>query len=137
MARAPLESRRILVVEDDYMIAQDVVEQLEGEGASVIGPAPSVAMSLRLIEKAGVDAAVLDVNLGQENSFPVAQMLQDRDIPFLFSTGYNSADIPSEWQHVTVAMKPFRIADVLKLLASDEALPPRSPADRKANGDNP
>ena len=104
------------------MIAQDVADKLAREGASVVGPVPSVAMSLRLIEEGGVDAAVLDVNLGQENSFPIAQVLQDQDIPFLFSTGYNSADIPPMWQHVTVAMKPLKIADVLKLLAPDGPL---------------
>ena len=121
MITAPLEGRRILVVEDDYMIAQDVAERLEREGADVVGPVPSVAASLRLIEKGGLDAAVLDVNLGQENSFPIAQVLRDRSIPFLFSTGYNSADIPSEWQHVAVSMKPLKLADVAKLLAGDQS----------------
>ena len=121
MNTAPLEGRRILVVEDDYMIAQDVAERLEREGAEVIGPVPSVAASLRLIEKSGVDVAVLDVNLGSENSFPIAQVLRDKDIPFLFSTGYNSADIPAEWQHVAVSMKPLRVADVAKLLSCDKA----------------
>ena len=103
------------------MIAQDVADRLEREGADVIGPAPSVAAGLQLIEKGGVDAAILDVNLGQENSFPVAQELQARGVPFLFSTGYNSADIPSEWQHVAVSMKPLRIVDVTKLLAGEKS----------------
>ena len=116
-----LEGRRILVVEDDYMIAQDVADRLEREGADVIGPAPSVAAGLQLIEKGGVDAAILDVNLGQKNSFPIAQELQARGVPFLFSTGYNSADIPSEWQHVAVSMKPLRIVDVTKLLAGEKS----------------
>lgn len=99
------------------MIAQDVADRLEREGAEVVGPAPSVTPSLRLVEKGGLDAAVLDVNLGQESSFPVAQALQDRGVPFLFSTGYNSADIPAEWQHVTVSLKPLSLADVARLLA--------------------
>ena len=116
---ASLEGRRILLVEDDYMIAQDVAGGLEREGAEVVGPAPSVAASLRLIERGGLDAAVLDVNLGQENSFPIARALQDRCVPFLFSTGHNSADIPTEWQHVIVSMKPLRLTDVARLLAGD------------------
>ena len=98
------------------MNAQDVADRLEREGAEVVGPVPSVAAGLRLVEKGGLDAAILDVNLGQENSFPVARTLQDRGVPFLFSTGYNSADIPAEWQHVTVSMKPLKLADVARLL---------------------
>ena len=103
------------------MIAQDVAERLEREGADVVGPAPSVAASLRLVEKGGLDAAVLDVNLGQEDSFPVAQVLQTKGVPFLFSTGYNSADIPSEWQHVIATMKPLRVSDVVRILFRDLA----------------
>ena len=115
----PLEGRQILVVEDDYMIAQDVSDSLERAGATVLGPVPSVNKAKRLLAEAAPDAAVLDVNLGEENSFPVAQELTDRGVPFLFSTGYNSADIPAEWAHVTVAMKPLRLAAVEALLGAD------------------
>ena len=119
MDTTQLEGRRILVVEDDYLIAIDVADQLKRAGAVVIGPAPSVAKAKRLLAAGDVDAAVLDVNLGEENSFPVAQELQDRGVPFLFSTGYDSADIPAEWKHVTVAMKPLRPALVVALLRGD------------------
>ena len=119
MNTAPLEGFCILVVEDDYLIAQDVSGSLKRAGATVLGPVPSVDKAKRLLAAEAPDAAVLDVNLGQENSFPVAQDLTDRNIPFLFSTGYNSGDIPAEWAHVTVAMKPLRLAAVTALLGAD------------------
>lgn len=65
-----------------------------------------------------IDAAVLDVNLGGEKSFPIARTLEDSGLPFLFATGYNSTDIPAEWQHVTTVMKPLHIKAVRQLLAS-------------------
>lgn len=99
------------------MIAQDVRGDLERAGAIVVGPAPSVGKALRLIDGGAViDAAVLDVNLGDENSFPVAEVLRARAVPFLFATGYDSADIPDEWRWAMIVTKPLRIAVVEKLL---------------------
>jgi DNA-binding response OmpR family regulator len=114
---AQLDGSHILVVEDDYLIAQEVSRSLTQAGAVVVGPVPSVAKALRLFEKQPrIDAAVLDVNLGSENSFPVAEALREMKVPFLFSTGYNSSDITPEWRHVTVTMKPLQLADVETLL---------------------
>lgn len=118
-----LADRRILVVEDDYMIAQDILRELEKAGATVVGPAPSVGQALRLIDASTtIDAAVLDVNLGDERSFPIAETLQARGVPFLFATGYNSGDIPAEWRHATIVMKPLRITSVEQLLASRDPI---------------
>ena len=116
-----MQGRSILVVEDDYMIAQDVQDDLEEAGATVIGPVPAVSEALHLIESTPIDAAVLDVNLGEERSFPIAEALEARAIPFLFATGYNSADIPDEWQRAVIVMKPLRIAAVEQLLASGDS----------------
>lgn len=105
------------MVEDDYLIVQEVSGSLTKAGAIVLGPVPSVAKALRLLEgRTRIDAAVLDVNLGSENSFPIAAALSGMKVPFLFSTGYNSADIAPEWRHVTVTMKPLQLADVESLL---------------------
>lgn len=100
------------------MIAQDVAKQLRRVGAVVIGPAPSVRRALRLLDdEPPIDAAVLDVNLGEENSFPVARLLREQGTPFLFSTGYNSADIPAEWTDTAISVKPLRLAAVGELLS--------------------
>jgi CheY-like chemotaxis protein len=93
--------------------------ELEQEGAIVIGPAPSVEKALRLIAgEPRLDAAILDVNLGDEKSFPVAQALQLRLIPFVFATGYNAEGVPSEWRHVTVLEKPVQITAAARMLAA-------------------
>lgn len=89
---------------------------LEDAGATVVGPVPSVDEALRLINSETIDAAMLDVNLGAERSFPIAEALKARAKPFLFATGYNSADIAAEWQHATIVIKPLRIAAVERLL---------------------
>lgn len=117
-----LQGRSILVVEDEYLIAEDIRAELERAGATVVGPAPSVRKALRLIESEPVDAAVLDVNLGREMSFPIAEALKARAVPFLFSTGYNSTDVPDEWRGAMIVMKPLRIASVEQLLASGSVL---------------
>lgn len=122
MSTVSLEGRTVLVVEDDYLIAQDVRRELESAGAVVVGPVPSVRRALDLIDsQASIDAAVLDVNLGDEKSFAVAEALEARGVPYLFATGYNSADVPDEWRRATIVMKPLRLASVQQLLSESGA----------------
>jgi DNA-binding response OmpR family regulator len=84
----PLTGRRILVVEDEYLIAVEVKRWLQAAGAVVLGPVPSVHQALDLIEDDGVDAAVLDVNLGDgDTAYPVADKLGSLSVPYLFATG--------------------------------------------------
>jgi CheY-like chemotaxis protein len=74
-----LHGRRILVVEDEYMVAEDLRVELESMGAEVLGPVPSVARALALLARTSeIDAAILDVNLGSEMVFPVAEALRER-----------------------------------------------------------
>ena len=97
MTKPSLDGRRMLVVEDDYIIAQDMRGSLEQEGAVVVGPAGSTAGALRLIEAdPDLHAAIIDVNLNGEKSFAIAAALQRRRIPFVFTTGYGADDIPAD-----------------------------------------
>ena len=124
MSSAILEGRCILVVEDDYMIAEDVRAELEEAGAIVAGPVPSVGQALQFLEsKPAPDAAVLDVNLGEgERSFRIAEALEAKAIPFLFATGYNSGDIPDEWRHrARIEVKPLQLAAIERLLVTRDA----------------
>ena len=112
-----LLNRRILVVEDEYLIAQDVQYDLEKAGATVLGPLPSVGQALEMIARTDhIDAAVLDVNLGHDTSFSIAQALTIRSIPFLFATGYDASDIPVVWRHARTETKPLRVEAVAELL---------------------
>lgn len=109
------------MVEDDYLIAQDVQRELEQAGAIVLGPVPSVRKALAIMgNDLAIDAAVLDVNLGEERSFPIAEALEASSVPFLFATGYNSATIPDEWRGAIIVTKPLQISAVEALLADGE-----------------
>ena len=95
----PLRGRRLLVVEDDYMVAVQMAQSLEELGAEVIGPVGSVEDALVMVETAdaGVDAAVLDINLHDERVYPVADALAARGVPFVFVTGYDALAIPEPY----------------------------------------
>jgi CheY-like chemotaxis protein len=102
-----LIGRRILVVEDEYIIAADLAQSLEDLGASVLGPAGTVADALALVAgEPALDAAVLDINLGSEKVFPVAEALQARGVPFVFASGYDAWMVPSEFADAPRFGKP-------------------------------
>ena len=99
-------SNRVLVVEDEVLLALDVAEQLTEAGFEVIGPATSVAKALTLIAEFGCDVAVLDVNLGDETSERIAQVLRARSTPFVILTGYSIQQLQSGFQGAPVLSKP-------------------------------
>lgn len=112
-----LNSCRILVVEDEYLLADDLAQELMEEGAEVVGPVPSVARAMSLLDAhARLDGAILDINLGGEPVFPVADLLIDRGVPVLFTTGYDAAALPSRLAHVPRCEKPVNIARVTAAL---------------------
>jgi response regulator RpfG family c-di-GMP phosphodiesterase len=108
---------RILVVEDEYMIVDDMQRELEKLGVLVIGPAPTVAMALRLLDATPVlDGAILDINLRGEKSFPVADALHERSIPFVFTTGYAASMIPEPYRSMPRFEKPVTMQDVVRAI---------------------
>lgn len=112
-----LTGRRLLVVEDEYLLAVDLVSALEDQGAQVIGPAPSVDAALDIIDGGEpLDGAVLDLNLQGEMAFPVADALLDREIPFVFATGYDQADIPRRYHLTPRLEKPVGLPGIVRAL---------------------
>ena len=101
-----LQGKRILVIEDEFFLALYVGQVLEEQGCEVIGPATSVRQGLNLVEKSTMNGAILDINLNGELVYPVARVLMDRNIPFLFTTGYSSLDVPSAFGSVPRLDKP-------------------------------
>jgi two-component sensor histidine kinase/DNA-binding response OmpR family regulator len=102
---AELRAQRVMIVEDEALIAMVLVENLQEMGLSAVGPFSRVADALKVDEE--IDAAILDVNLGGESVYPVAEMLSARGIPFVFMTGYGSASIDSRFANVPVLQKPI------------------------------
>jgi DNA-binding response OmpR family regulator len=103
-------SVRVLVVEDEAIVAIDIADQLTDAGFLVIGPAPSVAKALKLIEDVGCDVAVLDVNLRDETAEPVARELRSRRTPFLFLSAVSRDHLPSGFGDELLLPKPARPA---------------------------
>jgi CheY-like chemotaxis protein len=108
MASSPLRDRRILVVEDEYLIAMSLQDALENAGSVVVGPVPSVDKAIKTIESdPGIDAAVVDVNLGGVLAYPVADMLIARKIPFVFTSGYEDNVLRERYSQVKNCPKPY------------------------------
>lgn len=112
-----LKGRHLLVVEDDFFIADDMRHSLERAGADVIGPASSVQDALELLAQDGrCDGAVLDVNLRGETCYPIADELAARDIRYIFTTGYDAEHIPARYADVMRCEKPVQMRDVVAAL---------------------
>jgi ActR/RegA family two-component response regulator len=95
-----LQGRRLLIVEDDYVIASDLARALEDRGVEVVGPAGSVEDAMELIDTAELDGAVLDISLGEEKSYPIADELAMRGVPFVFASGYDAIVVPTAYSDV-------------------------------------
>jgi DNA-binding NtrC family response regulator len=116
--------RRILLVEDEMLVAWLLGDMLTELGCAVVGPASSVNQALAMIDAENIDAAVLDVNLNGQMSYPIADALAARGVPFLFSTGYHKDTLLDGYRTFPVLQKPFHrsiLSDTLaKLLTLKE-----------------
>ena len=114
-----LNGLRILVVEDEAAISLLLEDMLLDFGCEVVGPAARLASALELAANEALDLAILDVNLAGEPIYPVAEALEERKVPFVFSTGYGSAGIKETYRDRPVVQKPFAQNDLrLRLLSA-------------------
>jgi CheY-like chemotaxis protein len=104
-----LRGLKVLVVEDNYLVAELVRSLFEECGSETVGPAARVDSALALIDEDGdLDGAVLDINLAGEYCFPIAERLRQRGVPFFFLTGYDEGQIvPAQFRDVPRLAKPF------------------------------
>lgn len=109
---APLTGRRVLVVEDESLVAMLLETILEDMGCTPVGPAANVDDGLKMATDEPLDAALLDVNVAGKQVFPVAEALKARGVPFVFSTGYGEGGLPDEWRGQATIQKPFTEAAV-------------------------
>ena len=124
MKSAALQGHRVLVVEDEYYLADDLKRVLDRLGAQVLGPVATQEEALAHLAGPGrVDLAVLDINLRGEMAFPTADALADRGVPFVFATGYDVSALPPRHRDVAIVQKPFEPEALVR------ALPLLSPPD--------
>jgi DNA-binding response OmpR family regulator len=117
MVEPDLQGLRILIVEDEYLIADDLRDALLDASAAVLGPVPTVKAAKELIEREpAIDAALLDINLGGTLVFDVADDLVARGVPFAFATGYDRWSIPERFAKVPRLEKPVRVRQVVTVL---------------------
>jgi len=111
-----LSGTRVLVIEDEYFIADDVRRVLSAAGAEIVGPVATVAMAQQAIDQANFDCVVLDLNLQGESAVPVADRLVADGHVFAIATGYGSPAIPEHLKGLPRIEKPYDPKALLKLL---------------------
>jgi CheY-like chemotaxis protein len=111
-----LINKRVLVVEDESLVAMLIEDLLQDCGCSVVGPCGSVETALAAARTDTFDLAVLDVNLRGEKVYPVAELLAERQIPFLFLSGYGEEAIPAAHPDWKACSKPFRANDLIAMM---------------------
>lgn len=112
-----LTGKRILVIEDEYFIAADLKRALTAAGAEVVGPTGGLEDGLDLLANGSIDAGVLDVNLEGNFSYAIADAMVQRDVPFLFVTGYDGWALPEQYRDTPRVAKPFTMQTVVHRIA--------------------
>src|SRR5690348_17281985 len=113
-----LSGHRVLVIEDEYFLADDIARALRQSGARVVGPVGELEQAASLIEgDVAIDAAVVDINLRSDMVFPVVRTLRARNVPLLFTTGYDRKSIDPEFQDVPLWEKPLDVPAMVRGLA--------------------
>ena len=108
---------RILVAEDEFMLADDLHAELVEAGAIVLGPAGTLEAVLALLQSGGpIDGAILDVNLGGQMIYPVADLCIERNVKVVFTTGYDASAIPVRFSHIVRCGKPVDMRKVTQAI---------------------
>ncbi len=111
-----LGGARVLIVEDEYYLADDLSRALREAGAQVVGPVGSLTEAQAAVDERAFDCAVLDMNLRGDAAFPIADRLGEEGIPFVIATGYNSIALPDRFRDVPRVEKPFDTRQVVEAI---------------------
>lgn len=107
-----------MIVEDEYLVAFDMADELKREGAEILGPYRDVPRALAAMEStAPISCAVLDINLGAADVYPLAELLRSRGIPFVFATGYERFSVDPSFADVPLFPKPVQPGRLARVLA--------------------
>lgn len=113
-----IAGKRVFVVEDEMLVAMNLEDMLLDMGAEVVGPAMRLDTALELARTEDFHVAVLDINLHGGRSYPVAAILQERKLPFIFATGYGHVEEAGAFADVLTLAKPYRSSEIADALAS-------------------
>src|SRR4051812_30322123 len=103
---AKLDGCRVLIVEDEHLLAMDLEDPLKSNGARIIGPYADLDAAYRRAEQDHFDVAIIDINLRDEAAYPIADELVRQRIPFCFCTGYDTSVVPERFADARVFQKP-------------------------------
>jgi DNA-binding response OmpR family regulator len=110
-------AKRVLIVEDEVLIAMNLEDMLNDLGHEVIGQATRIELAMDLARESDIDFAVLDINLAGKKSFPVADILSERGIPFAFATGNGPEGLMDGYRDFPALQKPYAQADLERTIA--------------------
>ena len=110
-------AKRVLIVEDEVLLAMHLEDLLTALGHEVIGQATSINMAMELARKSDIDFALLDINVAGTKSFPVADILRQRGIPFAFATGYGTEGLMDGYRDFPALRKPYAQEDLERIIA--------------------
>ena|SRR5436190_22079145 len=121
-----LSGAKVLVLEDETLVSMMVEDMLLDLGCEVVGPFAKLDQALAFLASGDgqIDAALLDVNLGGVRSFPMAEALVGKGVPFVFTTGYDESGLPEAWRGRPTLRKPFMMGEMAEALK--KALPERT-----------
>ena len=111
-----MSTPRVLVVEDDALIGMAVAQAAAHCGCTVVGPVKGLSAGIEAAQATELDGAILDINLGSEQVWPLAEILQRRGIPFVILSGYSSAEVPEGFWQVPLVAKPSTDAALRRAL---------------------
>jgi CheY-like chemotaxis protein len=111
------QRRRVLVIEDEVIVGMLLEDMLDELGCEVAAISTHIEEALQLARTLDIDLAILDINLGGEQSFPVADVLSSRGVPFMFATGYGAQILKPPYSGTPILQKPFQLGDLQRMLS--------------------
>ena len=112
-----LDGRKVLIVEDQYLIADDMRQAIEALGGAVIGPASTVEKAMEMLAGGDVDLALLDLNIAGDPVYRVAEALAAKGTPFIFATGYGESATPAQFARAPHLEKPVTLQAISDCVA--------------------
>lgn len=107
---------KVLIIEDESIVAMMIEDLIVDMGHEVVGTAGRLEQAQKLADELAIDFAIVDVNLNGQHTYPVAETLKQRGVPFVFATGYGAQGLKDEWKQSSVLQKPFQPEDLARAL---------------------